>query len=250
MSAPFLPAFHVIIPARWHSSRLPGKMLADIGALPMVVRTARQAQQSGALSVTIAADDERILEAAENHGIAAVSTLTTHLSGTDRLAQAVDILGFSQDSIIVNVQGDEPMIDPQIIRQVAQALQSDSEASIATCASVLSDTASLANPNVVKVVCDKAQRALYFSRSPIPYARDASQQSRYLHHIGIYAYRSSFLKSFPQLTPGLLEQLEMLEQLRALEHGFKIHVCITEISSQGGVDTPQDLDRVRLLFGK
>lgn len=248
MSLPSHPAFHVIIPARWHSSRLPGKMLADIDGLPMVIRVARQAQRSGAISVTIAADDQRILNAAESHDIAAIATMATHPSGTDRLAEAVDILGLSQDSLIVNVQGDEPLIDPRIIDQVAQALSADREASIATCASVISDAASLANPNVVKVVCDNAQRALYFSRSPIPHVRDASQRARHLHHIGIYAYRSGFLKSFPQLTPGLLEQSEMLEQLRALEHGFKIHVCITEISSQGGVDTQQDLDRVRHLF--
>ncbi len=248
MSPHSQPAFHVIIPARWDSSRLPGKMLADIDGLPMVVRAALQARQSGATSVTIAADDERILRAAKKHGVDSVATLATHPSGTDRLAEAVDILGLSQDSLIVNVQGDEPMIDPRIIDQVALALQIDRDASIATCASVLSDTAHLVNPNVVKVVCDNAHRALYFSRSPIPYSRDTSQKASYLHHIGIYGYRSSFLRSFPRLTPGVLERLEMLEQLRALEHGFKIHVCITEIPSQGGVDTPQDLDRVRQLF--
>lgn len=245
--------FHVIIPARWQSSRLPGKMLADIGGLPMVIRTALQARQSTASSVTIAADDVRIIGKALEHGIDAVMTRTDHASGTDRLAEAAVLLGLSEQAHIVNVQGDEPMINPAIIDEVAQALARDTDASMSTCASRLSDEAALSNPNVVKVVRDLHERALYFSRSAIPHVRGDAQAdastSPYLHHIGIYGYRSSFLKIFPQLTPGFLERLEMLEQLRALEHGFKIHVCVTEHSSFGGVDTPDDLERVRRLFG-
>ncbi|AWB33361.1 3-deoxy-manno-octulosonate cytidylyltransferase [Orrella marina] len=244
--------FHVIIPARWQSSRLPGKMLADIGGLPMVVRTALQARKSSARSVTIAADDARIIGKALEHGIDAVLTRSDHPSGTDRLAEAAELLGLREDAHIINVQGDEPMINPAIIDEVAHALAQDTEASIATCASRLSDESALSNPNVVKVVRDLRARALYFSRSAIPHVRGDVQtdvsRTPYLHHIGIYGYRSNFLEAFPQLTPGLLESLEMLEQLRALEHGFKIHVCVTDNSSFGGVDTPDDLERVRRMF--
>lgn len=244
--------FHVIIPARWQSSRLPGKMLADIGGLPMVIRTALQARKSAARSVTIAADDARILGKALEHGVDAVLTRADHPSGTDRLAEAATLLGLDNDAHVVNVQGDEPLINPAIINEVAQALSLDEEAEISTCARVLAEESSLTNPNVVKVVRDLRGRALYFSRSPIPHIRadvgSGHSGNPYLHHIGIYGYRSSFLKAFPQLTPGLLEGLEMLEQLRALEHGFNIHVCVTENSSAGGVDTPDDLDRVRRLF--
>lgn len=242
------PSYHVIIPARWQSTRLPAKMLADIGGLPMVVRTARQALMSSAASVTIATDDARIYDAARSHGLATIMTSSSHACGTDRLAEALDKLELGDDSLVVNVQGDEPTINPAIIDLVADALDRDRQASIATCASLLEGSDALANPNVVKVVRDLQHRALYFSRSPIPFVRDSTTSPQFLHHIGIYAYRASFLKEFPKLTPGALERLESLEQLRALEHGFKIHVCVTDIISQGGVDTPEDLSRVRDQF--
>lgn len=244
--------FHVIIPARWQSTRLPGKMLADIGGLPMVVRTALQARLSQASRVVIATDDDRIMACAREHGIEALLTRIDHPSGTDRLAEAAALLSLDDQAVVVNVQGDEPLINPLIIDEVAQALLSDEQVAISTCASRLSDLVLLSNPNTVKVVRDFHGHALYFSRSPVPHVRAdvelAVDQNPYLHHIGIYAYRSSFLKTYPHLKPGLLERLEMLEQLRALEHGFKIHVCVTENKSFGGVDTPDDLDRVRRVI--
>jgi len=239
--------FHVIIPARWHSTRLPEKMLADIGGLPMVIRTAQQALKSSAASVTIATDDARILEAAKAYGIQAVMTKESHQSGTDRLAEAALALGLAENEIVVNVQGDEPLIDPLIIDQVARALMNDTESAMATCASIC-EPHRAGNPNVVKVVIDRNSRALYFSRQQIPAVRNDKVPVSFLHHIGIYSYRVSFLKGFPQLEPGTLETIEMLEQLRVLEHGFKIHVCNTDIKHHGGVDTQEDLERFRQLF--
>lgn len=247
-------SFHVIIPARWASSRLPGKMLADLGGLPMVVRVAQQAKQTPAKSITIATDDERILTAAKAHDVDCVMTHAKHPTGTDRLAQAAELLALASDEIVVNVQGDEPLIDPALIEMVAQSLQTDTEADIATCASPIAHSVEMANPNIVKVVCDTKGHALYFSRAAIPYTRDAGDtktarnNAPILHHIGLYAYRVHFLRAFPQLTQGLLEAVESLEQLRALEHGFKIRVNVVDEPSAGGVDTSGDLLRVQQSF--
>jgi 3-deoxy-manno-octulosonate cytidylyltransferase (CMP-KDO synthetase) len=242
--------FHVIIPARWASTRLPGKMLADIGGVPMVVRAAQQAKRSGARSVTVATDQVQIAEVVKNHGFAVLMTSVDHPTGTDRLAEAVTQLGLDAQEIVVNVQGDEPLIDPALIEAVAQALHDDPQADIATCASPLTDETLRHNPNVVKVVCDFRGHALYFSRAPIPHHRDGLARAQSLHHIGIYAYRVRFLKAFPSLTQGLLEACESLEQLRALEHGFKIHVSVTDKSIAGGIDTPEDLLKVQKTFQK
>jgi len=229
-------------------------MLADLGGLPMVVRVAQRAKQTLAKSITIATDDERILAAANAHNVDCVMTHAKHPTGTDRLAQATELLAMAPDEIVVNVQGDEPLIDPALIEMVAQSLQTDTAADIATCASPIAHSVGMANPNIVKVVCDTKGHALYFSRTPIPYTRDlgdtkaANNSAPMLHHIGLYAYRVSFLRAFPQLTQGLLEAAESLEQLRALEHGFKIRVNVIDQPSAGGVDTPEDLLRVQQSF--
>lgn len=249
-------SFIAIIPARLHSTRLPNKPLADIAGLPMVVRTAHQAQQSGASSIYIATDSQEIVDAASQHHIASLLTSTDHPTGTDRLAEVVDILQLTDEEIVVNVQGDEPLIAPELIQAVAGQLKKNPTAAIATAASVYQDDTSFFNHNTVKVVCDLQQRALYFSRAPIPWARDALQNTPNkmaaelgaLHHIGIYAYRVSFLRQYPQLPRGPLEALESLEQLRALENGFGISVYIHPNAPAHGVDTPEDLDKVRQIF--
>lgn len=250
--------FTVIIPARQASTRLPGKMLADLAGKPMVVRVAEQAMASDADRVLIATDDPEIAKTVASHGIQAMITRADHPSGTDRIAEACAILGLADDAIVVNVQGDEPLMDPTLINNVAHALQADDGASIATCAAPIADADHLFNPNVVKAVARRDGRAMYFSRAPIPWARDALAAGRKvlapglvaLHHIGMYAYRAGFLKIFPTLTPGTLEQIESLEQLRALEHGY--HIALKTISSHPGtgVDTPEDLLRVRSIFEK
>lgn len=223
-------------------------MLADLGGVPMVVRVAQQAQRSGARSITIATDQPQIAEVVKNHGFAVLMTSVDHPTGTDRLSEAVTQLGLDAQEVVVNVQGDEPLIEPTLIKAVAQALHDDSQADIATCASPLEDEIARHNPNVVKVVCDARGHALYFSRAPIPHDRDGHGKAHSLHHIGIYAYRVRFLKAFPSLTQGLLEACESLEQLRALEHGFKIHVMVTNKPSAGGIDTPEDLLKVQKTF--
>lgn len=243
MSTPF----HVVIPARWHSTRLPEKMLADLGGIPLVVRTAQQALQSQAKSVTVATDDERILQAVQSFGLSAILTDRDHSSGTDRLAQAARLLALPDDCLIVNVQGDEPRIAPALIDQVAQALAEDSESHMSTCAKVLTDETQRLNPNVVKVVCDRQNRALYFSRAAIPHIRE-NALAPCLHHIGLYAYRNAFLQVFSRLAPGLLEQTESLEQLRVLENGYRIHVAITTLPHEAGVDTHEDLERIRRQY--
>lgn len=241
-------SFHVIIPARWASSRLPGKMLADLGGVPMVVRVAQRARQTQAQSITIATDDARIQAAANTHDVRVVMTHAQHLTGTDRLSQAAELLALEPDEIVVNVQGDEPLIDPALIETVAQALQADPESAIATCASPIAHDVAVSNPNVVKVVCNTKGQALYFSRAPIPFARNSQGSAPVLHHIGLYAYRVGFLQAFPRLTQGLLEITESLEQLRALEHGFKIRVTVIDQPVNGGVDTPEDLLKVQQIF--
>ena len=253
------PTFCVLIPARMQSTRLPDKPLADIAGLPMVVRVAQRAQQSAAAQVVVAADDARILTACQAHGIAAVMTDPSHPSGSDRLAQASSLLGLADDAIVVNVQGDEPLIDPQLINQVAGLLQNQPQTAMGTAAHAIDSAADFANPNIVKVVLDGQGMAQYFSRAPIPHARDHAAGSTWWHtaqagitplrHIGIYSYRVGFLRQFPQLPPAPTEAIEALEQLRALWHGHRIAVHISDLAPGPGVDTPQDLERVRQLFG-
>jgi len=249
-------SFIVLIPARAASTRLPDKPLADIAGKPMVVRVAERAMQSGAQAVYVATDDPRVQQAAESHGHRALLTRADHPTGTDRLAEAVQQLGLPDDAIVVNVQGDEPLIEPELINAVAAQLQATPDADIATCACPLADAEALFNPNVVKVVCAAGGRALYFSRAPIPWARDALAGGQRvlapglpaLHHIGLYAYRASFLRLFPTLPHGRLEGYESLEQLRALEHGHVIVVHRANQPPAAGVDTPADLERVRASY--
>ena len=249
-------AFIAIIPARMASTRLPGKPLADIAGKPMVVRVAERASQSGASRVLIATDDGRVMDAAKQYGINAMLTRTDHATGTDRLAEVVATLKLTDDSIVVNVQGDEPLIDPALIRLVADTLAAHAGASIATAAQHMTEAAEFFNPNVVKVVCDRAGFAHYFSRAPVPYARDAFAQGKNrlpdglpaLRHIGLYAYRAGFLKDYARLAPAPTEQFEALEQLRALYHGYRIAVAIWTDAMAPGVDTPDDLARVRARY--
>ncbi|MDY3331322.1 MAG: 3-deoxy-manno-octulosonate cytidylyltransferase [Pelistega sp.] len=250
--------FIAIVPARAASTRLPGKMLLDIHGLPLVVRTAKQAQLSSASRIIVATDDAQIQSVVQDYGFETMLTSAHHPSGTDRLAEVVTALNLSDDTVVVNVQGDEPLIDPQLIDKVAQALLQHPEAAIATCAYPISEAEKFFNPNVVKVVCDKQGFALYFSRAPIPWARDAFAKDKSqlpktdfaLHHIGLYAYRVSFLKQYPQLSMGMHEQLESLEQLRALEHGHRIFVLKTAKAPLPGVDTAEDLQNIRDYFAQ
>lgn len=250
--------FKVVIPARLASTRLPGKPLLDIGGKPMVVRVAEQAARSGAQQIIIATDHPDILSAISSHGFIATLTRADHNSGTDRIAEVVEQQGWPDDTIIVNVQGDEPLIPPSLISDVAQHLHDHPECAIATACHPVHDEAALSNPNVVKLVLDKNGNALYFSRAPIPYPRETGIQlslpagqdhgSSTLRHIGIYAYRASFLRAFGQLAPAAIEQIEALEQLRALYHGYKIGVTITQDAPPSGVDTAADLMAARALF--
>lgn len=248
-------AYTVIVPARLASTRLPNKPLADIHGLPMVVRVAQRAAQSQAAQVVVAADSPEIVQACQNHGIRALLTQVDHPSGSDRLAEASALLGLGPNELVVNVQGDEPLINPLLIDQVAHLLVQRPMASMSTAAHEIQDVAEFINPNVVKVVVDQAQLALYFSRAPIPWWRDGFAHGIQtlpkpapLRHIGIYAYRVGFLQSFPSLPPAPIETGEALEQLRALWHGHKIAVHITPEAPGPGVDTPEDLERVRALL--
>jgi 3-deoxy-manno-octulosonate cytidylyltransferase (CMP-KDO synthetase) len=248
--------FVVIVPARLASTRLPRKPLADIGGVPMVVRVARAALGSGAAQVAVAADSAEIVDACRAHGIEALLTRADHASGTDRLAEAVEHLDLADDAVVVNVQGDEPLMPAAVVRRVAEALADRADCAIATACHPLHDAAEFFSPNVVKVVMDASGRALYFSRAPIPWSRDAFASSRdrlppglpARRHIGLYAYRAGFLRRFPQLPPAPLEQHESLEQLRALAHGFGIAVIELPEALPPGVDTPEDLERVRALL--
>jgi 3-deoxy-manno-octulosonate cytidylyltransferase (CMP-KDO synthetase) len=248
--------FTAIIPARYASTRLPGKPLADIGGKPMVVRVAERAVAAGAERVVVATDDVRIKAAVEAHGIAACLTAADHATGTDRLAEAAQQLDLSDDAIVVNVQGDEPLLSSALIRAVADMLAARPDAAIATACHPITDPAEAFNPNVVKVVLDAKGHALYFSRATIPWARDAFASSRgdlpqglpLYRHYGLYAYRVRFLRAFPALPPAPIERFEALEQLRALWHGFRIVVEVATGTPAPGVDTPEDLDRVRALF--
>ena len=247
--------FTVIVPARLASTRLPNKPLANINGVPMVVRVAQRAALSAATQVVVAADSPQIVKACKEHGVRVLLTQVNHPSGSDRLAEASQLLGLSAQDMVVNVQGDEPLIDPQLINDVASLLNQHPHASMSTAAHPIHDLAEFTNPNVVKVVIDQAQLAMYFSRAPIPWWRDgfangvnSLPQPAALRHIGIYGYRVGFLQSFPQLPPAPVEQGEALEQLRALWHGHKIAVHVTDKAPGPGVDTPEDLARVQALF--
>lgn len=248
-------AFTVIVPARLASTRLPHKPLADIHGLPMVVRVAQRAALSNANQVVVAADSIEIVQACQAHGVRAMLTQVDHPSGSDRLAEASALLGLSPNDVVVNVQGDEPLINPALINQVAELLVKRPTASMSTAAHEIHELAEFTNPNVVKVVIDQNQLALYFSRAPIPWWRDGFAQGIQslpqpapLRHVGIYAYRVGFLQSFPTLQAAPIETGEALEQLRALWHGHKIAVHITPDVPGPGVDTPEDLERVRALY--
>jgi 3-deoxy-manno-octulosonate cytidylyltransferase (CMP-KDO synthetase) len=251
-------SFTVVIPARYTSTRLPGKPLADIAGKPMVVHVAERAQRAGAERVVVATDDERIKAAVEAHGIAACLTRADHPTGTDRLAEAARLLELADDAIVVNVQGDEPLLPPALIRAVAELLAAHPDAAIATACHAIDDPEEAFNPNVVKVVLDANRYALYFSRATIPWARDAFAASRdaipaglpLYRHYGLYAYRVRYLRVFPTLSPAPIERFEALEQLRAMWHGHRIIVEITEGTPAPGVDTPEDLARVRALYAR
>ena len=260
-----IPTFTVVIPARLASTRLPNKPLADIGGHPMIVRVAERAHASSAQRTVVATDSQEVAQACAAHGVEAVLTRADHQSGTDRLSEVAAQLGLADDAIVVNVQGDEPLIEPTLIDEVALHLAAHTDCAIATAAHPLDDVAEVFNPNVVKVVCDNAGRALYFSRAPIPWARDAwsavpAQPAAtaqvplpampVLRHIGIYAYRAGFLRRFPTLAVAPLEQTEALEQLRAMWHGERIGVMVTAAAPAPGVDTPADLERVRALWAQ
>ena len=246
--------FIVIIPARLASTRLPNKPLADLGGKPMVVRVAERAQQAGAARVIVATDHDDIRAACEQHGVEVCMTRADHPSGTDRIAEVARALNLPADAVVVNLQGDEPLIDPALLQAAASRI--NAAVPMSTCAHPLHDAADAFNPNVVKVVLDKAGRALYFSRATIPWNRDAFAQSKEilpaayvpLRHIGLYAYRNDFLQAYPALQVSPLESIEALEQLRVLWHGYPIAVHVTDAAPAPGVDTPEDLERVRQYY--
>jgi len=238
--------FNVFVPARYASTRFAGKPLADLGGKPMVVRVCERAAASGASSVHVATDDERIASAVRAHGHSALMTKSTHPSGTDRIAEAARLAGLGDDEVVVNLQGDEPLMDPALVRDVAAALHTDREASMATACHPIHDAAEIDNPNVVKVVMDAKGRALYFSRSRIPHPREAG--GGWHRHAGLYAYRVGFVERFAALPRAPLEKAEALEQLRALWHGYRIAVVVSAREIPPGVDTPQDLEAVRRML--
>ena len=242
--------FRVIIPARYASSRLPGKPLLPIAGRPMLQHVYERALQCGASEVVIATDDERIAQAAAGFGAPVCMTAVNHASGTERLAEVVEVRGWHADSIVVNVQGDEPLIEPVLIRQVADDLAGYPDAAVATLAYPLASSAMLNDPNVVKVVLDREGYALYFSRAQIPFVRDGvgGNAAAGLRHIGLYGYRAGFLGRYRQLEPAPCEQSEKLEQLRVLWHGMKIHVSIASHMPGPGVDTHDDLQWVEGLL--
>lgn len=239
-------SFIVIIPARYASSRLPGKPLADLGGRPMVVRVCERAAASGAAAVHVATDDERIAAAVRSHGYAALMTRAGHASGTDRLAEAAARLGLADTDVIVNLQGDEPLVEPSLVAEVAGALERRAEAAVATACHPIHDPAALASPHVVKVVMDAQGFALYFSRSQIPHPR--APGAACYRHAGLYAYRAGFLARYAALEESPLERAEALEQLRALWHGYRITVVVSRAEIAAGVDTPEDLEAVRRMF--
>jgi 3-deoxy-manno-octulosonate cytidylyltransferase (CMP-KDO synthetase) len=246
----------IVIPARYASTRLPGKPLADIAGKPMIVRVAAAAQRARSDGVWVAADDERIIAAVRQHGFEAVMTRSDHASGTDRIAEVAERLQWDDADIVVNVQGDEPLLAPSLVEAVADALRAAPDAAIATAAHPLTAVEDFFNANVVKVVCDSHGRALYFSRAPIPWDRDWFAVRRDTlpaelpaqRHLGLYAYRVGFLRRFGRLAVSPLERCESLEQLRALWHGYPIQVVSVDQAPAPGVDTPEDLERIRRLF--
>jgi len=250
--------FTVLIPARYASTRLPGKPLADVAGKPMVVRVAERARGSGASRIVVATDDERIRDAVTAHGFESVMTRSDHATGTDRLAEAAVRLKLPADHIVVNVQGDEPLLEPALIRQMARLLGGANDAAMATACHPIDDPREAFNPNVVKVVLDARGYALYFSRATIPWARDAfAADSERIppglplyRHYGLYAYRVSFLLDYPAMPPAPIERFEALEQLRALWHGHRIIVAVTDGTPAPGVDTDEDLQRVRVLYAE
>ena len=247
MTTPFI----AVIPARLASTRLPRKPLADIGGAPMVVRVAQQAAKSLASQVVVATDSDEIIQVCQQHQISVVKTSAHHPTGTDRLSELVVMRGLSDDAIVVNVQGDEPFIPPELINQVAQALADHPDSAIATAAVVIDDASEIHNPNVVKVVLDANGHALYFSRATIPFQRDGLEPSiPYLRHLGIYAYKVHFLKAFAGLPPAPIEKMEALEQLRALYNGYKIHVQVYHEVPPPGIDTPEDLLAAQLKWAQ
>lgn len=245
------PDFLVVIPARLGSTRLPRKPLADIGGKPMVIRVAERAKLSFAQSVVVATDSPEIQAACDEHRIDCLLTSENHPTGTDRIAEVAQLLKLPNDALIVNVQGDEPLIPPELINQVASTLAENARCAISTVAVPITEAAEIHNPNVVKVVLNRSGEALYFSRAPIPFVRDAqaTQSIEHLRHIGIYGYRADFLQAYSRLEPAPPEQAEALEQLRALWNGYKIAVHIAPEAPPAGVDTPEDLERIRQLLG-
>lgn len=246
--------FKVVIPARFGSQRLPGKPLLDIAGKPMVIWVAEQAVLSGAEDVLIATDHPAIMRVAQQYGYQAIMTRNDHVSGTDRIAEVVQQKGWPDTTIVVNVQGDEPLMDPGLIQAVATSLEQHPQAAVATACHHIHDKASMLNPNVVKVVTDINDYALYFSRAPIPYARDVFSSGEELpcnaqvkRHVGIYAYRVGFLTAYTSLLPAPYEEMEVLEQLRVLWHGYKISVTTTINAPATGVDTEADLRLVRII---
>ncbi|HUG78896.1 MAG TPA: 3-deoxy-manno-octulosonate cytidylyltransferase [Burkholderiales bacterium] len=239
-------SFSVIIPARYASSRFPGKPLADLGGRPMVVRVCERAAASGAAAVHVATDDERIAAAVGAHGYAALMTRADHASGTDRLAEAAARLGLAEADVVVNLQGDEPLIEPALVAEVAGTLERRPEAAVATACHPIHDPAAAASPHVVKVVMDAQGFALYFSRARIPHPREPGATC--YRHAGLYAYRAGFLARYAGLEESPLERAEALEQLRALWHGYRIAVVVSRLEIAAGVDTPADLEAVRKMF--
>ncbi|WP_342132421.1 3-deoxy-manno-octulosonate cytidylyltransferase [Hydrogenophaga sp. OTU3427] len=259
VAVPEHTGFTVLIPARLASTRLPDKPLADIAGLPMVVRVARQAAASQARQVVVATDSQAVIDVCAAHGVRALMTRADHPSGSDRLAEACDLLGLPDGDMVVNVQGDEPLMTAQLVNAVADALAQRPDCVMSTAAHPLHHAAEFANPNVVKVVLDRQGTALYFSRAPIAWWRDGMAQAwtqglstlptpAPLRHVGIYGYRAGFLRQFPTLEPAPIEQMESLEQLRVLWHGQRICVHVTRDAPGPGVDTPEDLQRVRSLL--
>ena len=244
------PEFLVVIPARLGSTRLPRKPLADIGRKPMVVRVAEQAKKSLAQSVVVATDSTEIQAACDQHRIECLLTSPNHPTGTDRLAEVAQLLKLPSNALVVNVQGDEPLVPPELINEVANTLADHHECAISTVAVPIQDAAEIQNPNVVKVVLNRTGEALYFSRASIPFVRNPENAKKVLHlrHLGIYAYRADFLQAYTRLEPAPPEQAEALEQLRALWNGYRIAVHVAEETPPAGVDTPEDLERVRSLF--
>ncbi|MCR4332709.1 MAG: 3-deoxy-manno-octulosonate cytidylyltransferase [Sulfuricaulis sp.] len=244
---------HIIIPARYDSTRLPGKPLADVAGKPLIQRVHECAAKAGATAITIATDDERIRAAAEGFGARVCMTSPKHRSGTDRLAEVIEKQAIGADEIVVNLQGDEPLMPPELIREVAGKLAAHEDAMVATACHAIHDRESLVNPNVVKVVCDVDGYALYFSRAAIPWPREVMAGKgggtiQAYRHIGLYAYRAGFVRRYASWPPCPLEEAEQLEQLRVLWHGERIVVHEARAMPEAGVDTPEDLDRVRKYF--